>query len=204
MKRIATALALLAALGAAYALGPAAPEAGIRMPRQGFTLWSPAVVEGGALPADFTGDGSAATLPLEWSGGPASARSYAVIMHHIQPSGPAKWYWVLHDIPPTVHALPRNVKEIGKLGNNSVNGRAEYAPPHSKGPGPKTYVYTLYALSERPNPGVPPERVSRNVLLAAMRDKVIATAELSVTYTRPEGAAGPEGGPPPDGSPPRP
>lgn len=149
-----------------------------------FVLRSPEVADGGNLPKEFTGDGSSATLPLEWDGEPAGTESFAVIMHHIDPEGKVKWYWILYDIPATVHSLPKNVNKIGTRGNNSVNGRTEYAAPHSKGPGPKTYIYTVYALSEPPLRTVPSGEVNREVLLSAMKDSIIASAELRVVYTR--------------------
>lgn len=163
----------------------------------GFVLRSPAVAEGGNLPVEFTGDGASATLPLEWSGAPAGTKSYALIMHHEAPDQ-TKWYWILYGIPAETLALPRNVQGLGTLGNNSVNGRTEYAPPHSKGPGPKTYIYTVYALSAAPELHVPPARVDREALLAAMKDRILASAELTVVYTRPGGGEdrGPEGRPP--------
>jgi Raf kinase inhibitor-like YbhB/YbcL family protein len=150
-----------------------------------FMLRSPVVDDGGILSADFTGDGGGATLPLEWDGTPEGTASFAVIMHHIDPEGKTKWYWVLYNIPPDVRSLPKNTSGTGVLGNNSINGRTEYAPPHSKGPGEKTYIYTVYALSAPPEPGVEPSEVSRDVLLAAIKDTVIASAELKVVYTRP-------------------
>jgi len=146
------------------------------------------VTDGGNLPAEFTADGSSATLPLAWKGAPAGTKCYALIMHHEAPDM-TKWYWILYNIPADVRSLPKNVKGIGTLGNNSVNERAEYTPPKSKGPGAKTYVYTVYALSAPPQLTVPPERVNREVLLAAMKDKVLASAELSVVYTR-QGSGG--------------
>ena len=109
-----------------------------------FALRSPAVAAGGQLPKDYTGDGSAATLPLEWSGAP-ERRSYAVIMHRIDPGGNAKWYWTLFDIPASVRPWPRNVTGVGTLGTNSVNGRVGYATA-LEGPGPKTYIYSLCAV----------------------------------------------------------
>jgi hypothetical protein len=45
-----------------------------------FILTSPEVAEGGALPAEYTCDGAATTLPLAWSGAPTGAQSFAVIM----------------------------------------------------------------------------------------------------------------------------
>ncbi len=148
-----------------------------------FVLSSSEVKDGGALPIEFTGDGTSATLPLKWTGAPTETKSYAIIMHHEAPDQ-TKWYWILYDLPATVQSLPKNVKGVGTLGNNSVNRRREYAPPHSKGPGAKTYIYTVYALSAPPQITVSPAEVNREVLLAAMKDKILATAGLSVVYTR--------------------
>ena len=156
-----------------------------------FVLQSSAVTDGGQLPKEFTGDGASATLPLQWIGAPAGTKDYALIMHHIDPEGKTKWYWILYNIPGDTAGLPRNAKEAGILGNNSVNGRMEYAPPHSKGPGPKTYLYTVYALSAPVALDVPPAEVDRDVLLAAMKDKILATAELKVIYSRPDAASAP-------------
>ncbi|MGA2496383.1 MAG: aryl-sulfate sulfotransferase [Tepidisphaeraceae bacterium] len=166
--------------------------------KTGFVLSSPEVADGGMLPKDYTGDGSSATLPLEWSGAPAGTKSYALIMHHIDPQGITKWYWTLYNIPANVQSLPKNVKAVGTLGNNSVNERTEYAPPHSKGPGAKTYIYTVYALSAEPQITVRPAQVNRGVLLAAMKDRILAAAELKVVYTRPDGATEQGDNRPPD------
>lgn len=195
-KMMWIALALVVAVATMLAVLVVLPVA-TAQPAAGFVLRSPEVADGGTLPRDYTGDGSSATLPLEWSGAPAGTQSYAVIMHHIPGPGTTKWYWVLYNIPATITSLPRNVQGIGVLGNNSVNGRTEYAPPHSKGPGPKTYIYTVYALSAPPQLDVPPAQVNRDVLLAAMRDRTLASAELHVVYTRPAGATDPadHGGP---------
>ena len=91
---------------------------------------------------------------------------------------------MLYNIPTEVTNLPKNVKSIGTVGNNSVNNRGGYAPPHSKGPGAKTYILTVYALSAPPQINVSSSEVSRDVLLGAMKDKILASAELDVTYTR--------------------
>jgi formylglycine-generating enzyme required for sulfatase activity/phosphatidylethanolamine-binding protein (PEBP) family uncharacterized protein len=170
------------------------PPAPAAESKSGFVLRSPEVTDGGTLPRDYTGDGTSSTLPLEWSGAPQGTRSFALIMHHIPAPGESKWYWILYNIPPTVTSLPKNVKGVGTLGNNSVNRRTEYAPPHSKGPGPKNYIYTVYALSAPVQLSVPPSEVNRDVLLAAMKDVTLASAELHVVYTRPEGATSEEGG----------
>lgn len=177
------------------ASGPAksASVTGVDAPaaaKTGFMIRSPAVADGGQLPVEFTGDGTGATLPLEWSGTPEDTKNLAVVMHHLDPEGRAKWYWILYNLPASIRSLPKNVSGVGTLGNNSINGRTEYAPPHSKGPGAKTYTYTLYALSAPVKLDVPPPQVSREALLAAMRGNILATAELRVVYTRSEVPAG--------------
>ena len=151
-----------------------------------FVLSSPEVTDGGSLPVEYTGDGVASTLPLEWKGAPEGTKSFAVIMHHMAPDG-IKWYWILYNIPPDVQSLPKNVKGVGTPGGNSVNKNIGYAPPMSKGPGQKTYIYTVYALSEAPKISASQNRVDRETMLAAMDGKIIASAELRVVYSRPEG-----------------
>jgi len=153
-----------------------------------FTLSSTEVTDGGNLPKEFTGFGESATLPLEWKGAPAGTRSYALVMHHIDPEGMTKWYWVIYNIPLNTTNLPKNVKGVGILGNNSVNGRAEFAPPHSKGGTPKRYIVTVYALSSPAAFNIAPEKVSRQVLLDAIKGSILDSAELSVIYTRPSDA----------------
>jgi phosphatidylethanolamine-binding protein (PEBP) family uncharacterized protein len=156
----------------------------------GFVLTSPEVADGGNLPADYTGDGSGATLPLEWSGSPAGTKSYALIMDHLAPGNEMKSYWVMWDIPATVTSLPKNVKSVGKLGVG-FKGEEGYEPPHSQGPGEKTYVLHVYALSAEPQPK-PTGRggVTREDLLAASDGKILAKADLSVVYSRGGATAG--------------
>ena len=150
-----------------------------------FVLSSTELTAEGRLPADYTCDGSAATLPLAWAGAPEGTKAFAVIMHHVAPDNQIKWYWTLYNIPAMTLSLPRNVTGIGTLGNNSVNGQVGYEPPCSQGPGDKTYLFTVYALSSPVEITVSPSEVTREVLLAAMSDRTLATAELPVVYARP-------------------
>ena len=110
-------------------------------------------------------------------------------MHHVDPAGQVKWYWTLYNIPAEVRSLAKNARGIGTLGNNSINGQCAYAPPRSKGPGNKTYVITVYALSSLLDPGLASTAVSREVLLAAMKGKILASAEVQTVYAR-DGALG--------------
>ena len=173
----------------------------MKKPSASFFLTSPEVTDGGKLPVDYTGDGSGATLPLAWKGAPVGTQSFAVVMDHLAPGNVVKSYWTMWDIPASTTSLAKNVKGVGKLGT-SFKGALGYEPPHSQGPGAKTYVLTVYALSAPPQLTQPPREVSREVLLTAIKDKVLASASLSVVYSR-EGATASPGAPPREGERPR-
>lgn len=150
----------------------------------GFSITSTDVADGGRLPVEYTCDGDGSTLPLAWSSAPAETQSYAVIMHHVAAPEEIHWYWVLYNIPADVTSLPKNVTDIGILGNNINNGLIEYSPPCSQGPGDKEYIYTVYALSAQPQITVPAEEVDRDTLLAAIQNITLASAELHTIYAR--------------------
>lgn len=151
-----------------------------------FTLSSPAVDSQGLLSVDCTCDGVGTSPALEWAGLPEACTSLALIMHHVAIDSTVHCYWILHDIPADLGALPAAVTDIGIWGANTVNGLAAYAPPCSQGPGAKTYEITLYALSAPVDLPQAPTEVDRDDMLAAMADRTLSTAVLQATYTRPE------------------
>jgi phosphatidylethanolamine-binding protein (PEBP) family uncharacterized protein len=151
-------------------------------------LTSPAVKDGEALPVEFTGDGASASPPLAWTGVPKGTQSLALIMHHLDPEGKTKIYWLMYDIDPKTMSVAKNATDFGKMGMSTVHNEVEYAPPHSKGPGEKKYVLTLFALSARPDLSKAETPVTVEPLLAAMKGRILAAADLTVIYTRPAGA----------------
>lgn len=161
-----------------------------------FLLTSPVMEDKAMMPVEYTGDGEGATLPLEWKGAPAGTQSFALIMDHADPKGEMKWYWTLYDIPAGTNSLAKNARNVGKLGTGFKN-QIGYEPPHSKGPGAKTYVITMYALNE---PLQVTGQPGREELLAAMKGRVVASSSLRVVHVsgesvgqvRPVGQVGPK------------
>ena len=147
------------------------------------TVESPTFVDGGSLPVEYTCDGAATSPPLEWSGAPAGTVGYAVIMHHVPSDGVAHWYWVLYRMAVSVNHLQAGATPPASVGTNSVNRNLAYAPPCSKGPGLKNYIFTVYALSAQPTITAG-TAVSRNLLLTAIKGHVLAEKSLTVTYSR--------------------
>ncbi|HSH93386.1 MAG TPA: YHYH protein [Roseimicrobium sp.] len=157
-----------------------------------FFLTSSVVTNGGALPLEYTGDGAGISPPIEWKGAPAGTKSFAVVMDHLAPGNEMKCYWTVWDIPPTLTSLPKSAQGIGKKGAG-FRGQIGYESPHSQGPGLKTYTITIYALSATPQISRPQREVSRDVLLTAIKDSILDSAELKVTYTRPGGSTSGQG-----------
>lgn len=147
----------------------------------GFLLSSP-VVHDGVLPAKYTCDGESIAPPFAWHDLPKGTKALALTIHHVPPDGGEKVYYVVEGIPADATGLAEGTPGVGRLGRNSLNDRAEYAPPCSKGPGEKRYVATLYALSEALPSSTEPR--SRAELLRAIGSTTIATASLELRYTR--------------------
>lgn len=155
----------------------AVPDAGA------FVLTSPAFVDGGALPITYTCDGAGTSPPLAWSGVPEGAVELDLLMTTLANDG-LKWNWVLYAIPATANGLATATAGVGTAGLTSDGPNLAYAPPCSQGPGPKTYTFTLYAVSAHPSLPPAPSQVTGAVLTDALRTVTLAQAALSVTYTR--------------------
>jgi len=175
--------------GAAPPASPSTPTNAPANASSGFTLTSSGVNAQGLLDGKYTCDGESISPPFAWSNLPAGTKSLALTIHHITPDDEERVYLVLSGIPAETKALEAAQKTIGRFGANSVNRRAEYAPPCSQGRGEKTYIATLFALSKAPaiEAGATPTRAA---LLEAMKGITIGTTQLELRYARAEGAAG--------------
>jgi len=149
------------------------------------TATSSAFTNNGTLPAKYTCDGASISPPIAWENAPAGTKSYAVIMHHIPPTGDKHVYMLVYNIPSSVSNLSEKSANVGLFGVNTVNGKTEYTPPCSQGPGAKLYVLTVYALSAEPVLDVPQSKVTMDILLAAISKTTLGTAMMNVNYTRP-------------------
>jgi len=161
-------------------------------PLGGFVLTSPDVADG-RLSIDCTCDGKSRSPVLAWEGAPKDTKAFAVVMQHVPPDGGVHVYMAVANIPAAdgKGELKSGDTKTGAWGQNTVNRRSEYAPPCSKGPGDKVYTITLYALSAEASL-LTDKPLTREALLAAIKDGTLATATLDVKYARPN-AGGKEG-----------
>ena len=139
----------------------------------------------GLYPKLYTCDSLGISPGLFWTNAPATTTSYAITMYTIPPTGDKHVYIVLYNIPYNTTSIPDNSKSIGNFGINTVDGKRTYTPPCSQGPGAKIYVLTLYALNSSPTITVPETQVTMDILLAGMKNKIVDSAVMTVTYTRP-------------------
>lgn len=135
-------------------------------------------------PREYTCDSTGISPALQWEGIPKGTNSFVLTMHHFDPTGNKHVYWVLYNIPAPVQNLPPNATGIGSMGVNTVNRGNAYAPPCSKGPGPKQYVITLYAVSKTIAPDEAQRDITMDVVMKEIEHIKLDSALLSVTYSR--------------------
>ncbi|MDD3145027.1 MAG: hypothetical protein PHV23_02845 [Candidatus Gracilibacteria bacterium] len=147
-----------------------------------FIVKSSEVSQGGILPITYTCDGSSSMLPISWNNAPENTTCYVAIMSHFSPDLDTHSYMVRYDIPGNTDGLLSDSADIGSWGINTVNRKAEYAPPCSKGPGDKKYTYTVYALSTCDN--INGENLTREQVINSMSGDILDSATLDVVYSR--------------------
>lgn len=153
------------------------------------TLSSPAFVDGGSIPKQYTCEGRDLSPPLAWSGAPPGTESLVLIVDDPDapdPKAPQRvWvHWVVYNLPPGSTGLPEDVgkKEPPKgvsVGLNDWN-RADYGGPCPP-IGRHRYFFKLYALDTRLEGLAKPHKRD---LEAAMKGHVLEQATLLGTYEK--------------------
>ncbi|MFN8672311.1 MAG: YbhB/YbcL family Raf kinase inhibitor-like protein [Candidatus Sericytochromatia bacterium] len=152
-------------------------------PINDFKLLASDFTDGGLYPKNYTCDGTSSSPSLSWVNPPSGTVAYAITMHHIPGPGDEHVYMVVYDIPSNINTFSSNEKNLGIWGINTVNRKNEYAPPCSKGPGPKVYTLTLYALSSKTTLKNT-SNITKNELIQDIKDKTLATSSINITYSR--------------------
>ena len=147
-------------------------------------LSSPAFADGKPIPRRFTCDGEDLSPPLEWSGAPAEARSFALFCD--DPDAPSGiWrHWAIYDIPSDRNSLPEGAGRSGELkqATNDFRRPGYGGPCPPRGHGSHRYHFRLLALAIDRLP------LSKNPSCAEAdreaRKHVLAEAVLIGTYQR--------------------
>ncbi len=148
-------------------------------------LTSSAFATGDTIPTEYTCDGAGRSPPLAWSGTPANAQSFALIVE--DPDAPKGTFrhWGVYDIPASTHELPAGASHAGtpafKQTNNDFSKPGYGAPCPPKGDAPHHYHFRLLALDVPQLSGAP---VDVKSLLDATDGHVVGNAELVGLYGR--------------------
>jgi len=152
-------------------------------------LISPAFSSNGSIPARYTCEGADLSPPLEWSGAPGNAKSFALIVDDPDapdPAAPKMVYvhWVVYNIPAGTTKLAENAARSG-LPGGARQGINDWKKQTYGGPCPPIgrhrYFHKLYALDTELTGLSDPTKAQ---LEAAMKGHIVATAELIGTYLK--------------------
>ena len=152
------------------------------------TITSPTFAPNSEIPSKYTCEGSDTSVPITWSGAPAKAKSFALIVDDPDapdPRAPKMTYvhWVLYDIPATVTSLdegasthlPASVRE--GVNDWKRTGWGGPCPPIGR----HRYFFKLYALDAvLGDLGAP----SKPALEKAMQGHILTQGQLVGTYEK--------------------
>ncbi|HET6382518.1 MAG TPA: YbhB/YbcL family Raf kinase inhibitor-like protein [Armatimonadota bacterium] len=140
---------------------------------------------GAMIPREYTCDGRSISPPLSWSVAPRGTRSLALICSDPDAPGGTFTHWVIYNLPAASRGLPADVPASARLRNGADQGVNDFGKNGYGGPCPPSgvhhYLFDLYALDTRLTPA---GRVTRQVLLNAMKDHVLGHGELMGRYRR--------------------
>ena len=152
------------------------------------TVTSPAFANGGAIPRRYTRYFDNVSPPLRWSGAPAGAKAYALIVD--DPDGTLKPvnHWIAWNITGTsltegVPAYPQSpAPAMARQGANTMNVPGWNGPKPPVGDAAHGYHFQVFALDA---PLVLDAGANREALLAAMQGHVLAKGETVGRYAQP-------------------
>jgi Raf kinase inhibitor-like YbhB/YbcL family protein len=157
-----------------------------------FSLRAQGFGHGGAIPARHAREGGNVSPGLEWSGAPAGAKEFLVVVDDPDAEGqsPAV-HWVVYGIPEGTTSLPEGVAPQSAadrgLATTFTQGRNSFDVHGWTGPDPPagrrhTYQFWVYALDSRLP--LPPGATKQQALESA-QNHVIGTGRFVARYEKP-------------------
>ncbi len=151
------------------------------------TVKSPTIGEGAPIPNPHSSYFQDQSPALSWTGAPAAAKSFVVLLEDPDATVKPVTHWVLANLPATVTQLSENLPKTDQLPNGAVQGgnftgaigyRGPHPPAADK---PHHYHFQVFALDQTLTL---PVGFNRQAVLDAMKGHVLAKGELVGTYQR--------------------
>jgi Raf kinase inhibitor-like YbhB/YbcL family protein len=163
-----------------FALSPAYAGASMALKIDAFS-------DGARIPKRFTCEGRDVSPALSWSGAPAEARSFVLLVDDPDAPGGTWRHWVVYDISGDTHELSEAMPGKAQVGSlkQGVNdfGRVGYGGPcPPPGHDPHRYLFHLLALNV-PTLGLG-AGAAYDQVAAAARDHAVVEARWTGVYSR--------------------
>jgi hypothetical protein len=146
---------------------------------------STAFTANGMIPSVYTCDGQNISPDLNWDEPPLGTQSLALIVDDPDAPGQTFVHWVIYDLPPQIHHLPKAVAPQATLASGGVQGKNDFGKLGYGGPCPPSgvhrYFFKLYALDRELGLKA---GATKDQLEAAMNGHILAAAELIGRYSR--------------------
>jgi Raf kinase inhibitor-like YbhB/YbcL family protein len=168
-------------------------NSGLRSGMGSLQVGSLAFADHAPIPARYTADGEGVSPPLQWSGVPANAASLVLIVEDADAPTPHPLvHAIAVDLPAQDASLPEGaITDSGDQADHVHEGRNSYLqagwlpPDPPPGHGQHRYAFQLFALG----PGAAFEGTpGRDEVLAAVRERGLASGCLIGIYERPDGS----------------
>jgi Raf kinase inhibitor-like YbhB/YbcL family protein len=136
---------------------------------------------GGAIPVDYSCDGTDKSPPLTWSAPPEGTKALAIIADDPDAPGGDFTHWLAYNIPPTTTSLPEAVDATTLGGDEGTNsfGRGGYAGPCPPRREMHRYYFHVFALNA---PLAVKPGATRDAVDGAMGQHVLAEGFLMGTF----------------------
>ena len=153
------------------------------------TVSSAAFAGDGTIPVRHSGLGEDASPPLAWSRPPGRTKALVVLCEDPDAKAGTWLHWLIYDIPASENGLPQGIPRTEAAAGGARQGRNSFGRLGWNGPCPPAgeehrYVFRLFAVSKllglQPGAG-------REEALEAMKGWILARAELTGRFRRPDG-----------------
>jgi len=153
-----------------------------------FVLTSTALAEGATFAAENTCDGADTSPPFHWSGAPAAAQSFAIVLTDKTIS---LVHWAIYDIgaqfadtPAAIEAKYQPAAPAGSKQAPSIKNAPVYAGPcPPNGQPAHTYEFALYAVDVAQLPGTS-AATTKEQIVTLLGTHGVAVAKLTGKYGR--------------------
>ena len=155
---------------------------------------SSAFKAGEPIPLIYSAYGKGLSFPISWTEGPAGTKAYAIFVEDPDTNTPQPTlHWLAYNIPVHTLSLGKNVRNSAVTrgaktmmqGMNSKGGIGYVGPHPPVGDPPHHYHVQVFALSRLLPLG---GGATRDQVLEAMHDRIVADGELVGTFQAPEPA----------------